>query len=59
MFTWAIAPLATDGDWPTFSPFSFTNWIPSVISVLRIKGKLIQLAAATAANGTKRPFLLR
>ena len=50
-----MALFANDGDWPTFSPFSFTNCIPSVISVLRIKGKLMQLAAATAANGTKRP----
>lgn len=40
---------------PTFSPSSVNSSIPSWSSVILISGMLTQLAAATAANGTRRP----
>ena len=53
--TWVMPHLAAVDDFPTTFPFSSVRGIPSLISCILINGMLTQLAAATAAKGTKRP----
>ena len=53
--TMAMPRRAATLEWPTSNPSSVFTKTPSLNSVLRMSGMLIQLPAVTARKGTRRP----